>query len=121
MKLSGVYEITPPATTDTDSFFDRYLVDLSQTDLHRRLASALTERGLATFDGIPDRAAFAVLAHDLAALYPHPDGDPDGLTLLHAREGTRKRENEDSPTLSSSLTRNGRARRFLRACSCSCA
>ena len=102
VKLSSVYEITPPATTDTDSFFDRYLVDLSQTDLHRRLASALTERGLATFDGIPDRAAFAVLAHDLAALYPHPDGDPDGLTLLHAREGdpeTGKRGFTDSELL----------------------
>ncbi|WP_304453904.1 TauD/TfdA family dioxygenase [Nocardiopsis sp. YSL2] len=75
-------------TAGADSSFGRHLVDLSRSYLHRHLASVLMESGLATFDGIPDRAAFAGLAHDLAALYPHPDGDPDGLTLLHAREGT---------------------------------
>ncbi len=88
MKLSVVYETTPPATAGVDSPFGRYLVDLSRTDFHRCLASVLAKSGLATFEGTPDRAAFAGLAHDLAALYPHPDGDSDGLTLLRAREGS---------------------------------
>ncbi|WP_255342381.1 TauD/TfdA family dioxygenase [Nocardiopsis sp. CNT312] len=99
-----MYETTPPATAGTDSLFSRHLFDLSRNDLHRRLVPALAETGLATFDGIPDRAAFAGLARELVALYPHPDGDPDGLTLLHAREaegnpGTGRRGFTDSELL----------------------
>ena len=86
MKLSGVDETTLPPAVDDGSLLIRYLVDLHGSDFQRRLWSALSGDGLATFTGILDRSAFARLARGLAALYPHPDADPDGLTLLHARE-----------------------------------
>ncbi|PDP89086.1 hypothetical protein CQJ94_04940 [Glycomyces fuscus] len=73
---------------DTDDPFERHQVDPQRIDLHQRLASTLRDRGLATFGEISDRTAFADLVRDLAALYPHPDSGPDGLTLLHARNGS---------------------------------
>lgn len=88
MKLGDVYKTTPHLPVDTDAPFERHRVDPRRTDLHPHLASALRDRGLATFSEIPNRPAFADLVRDLAVLYPHPDSGPDGLTLLHARDGS---------------------------------
>ena len=86
-EAGGVYETTPPTPVDTDDPFERYRVDPRRADLHQHVASALRERGIATFSEIPGRSAFADMVRGLAALYPHPDSGPDGLTLLHARDG----------------------------------
>ncbi|MEU2944943.1 TauD/TfdA family dioxygenase [Nocardiopsis alba] len=88
MKLGDVYKTTHPLPVDADVLFERYRVEPRGNDPHQHLASALRERGLATFGEIHDRPAFARMARALAALYTHPDSEPDGLTLLHARDGS---------------------------------
>jgi hypothetical protein len=86
VKLSGVDETTLPSAGGDGPLLTRHPADLNGPAFQRNLMSALSEDGLAAFGGIPDRAAFAHLARGLTALYPHPDGDPDGLTLLHTRD-----------------------------------
>ncbi|GAA1106391.1 TauD/TfdA family dioxygenase [Nocardiopsis metallicus] len=83
-----MHKTTPPLPIDTDTPFERHRVDPRRTDLHPHLVSALRDRDLATFSEIPSNPGFADLVRDLAVLYPHPDSGPDGLTLLHARDGS---------------------------------
>lgn len=120
MKLSGVYETTPPLPADTAGPFERHRIDPHRTDLHQHLASTLRESRLATFGEISDRTVFANMVRELAALHPHPDSAPTASPCCTRETGALKPVNADSPTPSSPHTRRGRACPRRRAFSCSC-
>ena len=61
---------------------EHYRVDLCAPDIDFKLASALTERGLALIDRIPDPGALLHLARQFAVVVPHRDSAADGVTTL---------------------------------------
>jgi len=61
---------------------ERYRVDLCAPDVDFKLASALTERGLALIDGIPDPGSLLHLVRQFAVVVPHRHSAADGVTTL---------------------------------------
>jgi alpha-ketoglutarate-dependent taurine dioxygenase len=57
-------------------------VDPGDSRAGERLVALLRDEGLATFEGVADRAAFVRLAHRIMKIWPHRDSDPDGVTAI---------------------------------------
>jgi len=69
---------------------ERYGVDLCAPDVDFKLASALTERGLALIDGIPDPGSLLHLVWQFAVVVPHRHSAADGVTTLVDRGTTAR-------------------------------
>lgn len=50
-----------------------------------RLAAALCEDGMITFESSPQRADVLALARQIMTIWPHRDSEPDGITVLQDR------------------------------------
>jgi alpha-ketoglutarate-dependent taurine dioxygenase len=66
-------------------YIEQFRVDPCTPDIDFRLASALTERGLALIDGVPDARSLLHLTRQLAVVVPHRDSGADGVTTLTDR------------------------------------
>jgi len=60
-------------------------VDLRDSQTATRLASALREDGIVTFDGVAGRASLLRLVTSLLTVWHHRDSDPDGITVIRDR------------------------------------
>ncbi|MFK0244498.1 TauD/TfdA family dioxygenase [Amycolatopsis azurea] len=60
-------------------------LDVTRPSAADRIAAALAEHGVATFEGVTGRAALLRLAAQLGSTTPHPHSDPDGVTTITTR------------------------------------
>jgi alpha-ketoglutarate-dependent taurine dioxygenase len=71
----------------TGTFLAHY-ADIHDTGQHARITRQLRDRGLVTFGGIRNRAALLAVARRLLTIRPHPDADPDGVTVINGSTDT---------------------------------
>ncbi|MDQ3152982.1 MAG: TauD/TfdA family dioxygenase [Actinomycetota bacterium] len=69
---------------------EHYRVDLCAPDVDVKLASALTERGIALLDGISDAGSLLHLVRRFAVVVPHHHSAADGVTTLVDRGVTAR-------------------------------
>jgi hypothetical protein len=71
---------------DTTTVFETFYVDVTQVNCEQRLADALEEDGLVTFDNIGSQEDLMNLARKLGTIVRHRDADAEGLTRIAQRD-----------------------------------
>ncbi|MFJ1795358.1 TauD/TfdA family dioxygenase [Kitasatospora griseola] len=62
--------------------FGEFFEDRSRVGFAAAVGAALAERGVAALGGLGGRDDVLALAAELMEVWPHRDGDPDGLTMI---------------------------------------